>query len=72
MARSTHFEDNTHPESSSEHQRRIHRRMDEDSWQGTDTVGAEFPRRGIVHDMTRPDEKEPPHIYDWGPRKAGL
>jgi hypothetical protein len=66
-----HEEDNSHLESNTEYHRRIQSRMDEDSWQGVDTVGARHPERAIVHDMTRPDEQEPPHIYNWGPRKAG-
>jgi hypothetical protein len=71
MARSTQPDDNTHLESNSEYHSRVQRRMDEDSFQGVDTVGARFPERAIVHDMTGPDDKEPPHVYNWGPKKAG-
>lgn len=71
MPRSTFF-DEGHLESDAEYHRRVQHRMSEDDWQGVDTVGAKFPERAIVHDVTSPEDREPPHVYDWGKRKDGL
>lgn len=74
MARSTqpNFDEDSHLESNGEYHRRVQRRMEEDAFQGVDTVGARFPERAIVHEMTPPSEQEPPHVYNWGKRKDGL
>ena len=65
MARSTQspFGDEGHEESREDYHRRVQDQMDEDSWIGRSTVSADFPERAIVHDITPPDEQEPPHIY---------
>jgi hypothetical protein len=65
------FDAEGHRESDQEFHGRIQRQMDEDSWRGGDSVGASFPKRGIVHNHTSSEEQEPPHYHNWGEKKAG-
>lgn len=64
MARSIHFNENTHEESNHEFHRRVQDQMDRDSWVGRDDVGCDFPDKGIVHEIGPADGQD--HIYKIG------
>lgn len=62
--------DNEHHETDHEYHQRVQDQMDEDSWAGRSTVGAEFPTRAIVHEMEH-EREDTPHIYKWNRKRYG-
>jgi hypothetical protein len=64
------FKETTHEETTPEFHQRVQERMDTDSWIGRDTVACDFPERAIVHDITPPEDREPPHVFNYGKRRG--
>jgi hypothetical protein len=70
MPRTQRHPEDERYESDAEYHQRVQDQMDEDSWAGRSTVGAEFPTRAIVHDMEH-EAQDAPHIYRWNRRRYG-
>jgi len=47
-------------ETDREFARRVRHEIDQDSWHGTDRIGARFPEKAIIHDIPA---DETVHIY---------